>query len=219
MNIDNWNIYYKQHETENRPSTTQMCYEPRINPEGTVFCMNFNFPSEYQSSQPRYSYTRKLVEFAFEREIRYLEIFKDESWAPEIIDITDNKIFIKWYGNTCNDLLYKKNNLPSTWKQDIEKIIYDQFLKGYYKPSVYPHSHFYDDTGTMRAIDFYTCVETTNTFLNYSDIEGLVGTDTSRFADATTDGLVDISLIFKSGLLAYGKWPDNLTGVYKRIFS
>jgi hypothetical protein len=32
-------------------------------------------------------------------------------------------------------------------------------------------------------------------------------------------GLVDVSLIFKSGLLEYSKWPENLTDVHKRIFA
>ena len=218
MNVDNWDIYYKQHETESRLSATQMCYVPRTNIDGTIFCMDFCFPDNYQSLQPRLSYTQELVNFMFNREVKYLEIFKDYTWAPEILDVIDNKIFIKWYKKTCNDLLYKENNLPSTWKQDIEKIILDQNDAGYYKPSIYPHSHYYDDQGNMRAIDFYTCVEKTNTCLNYNDIEGIVGTDTTRFSDATNNGLVDVSLIFKSGLLEYSKWPENLTDVYKRIF-
>ena len=95
MDISSWSLYYKTHETEHRPTTTQMCYEPRVNTEKNIFCMNFCYPCEYQSKQPRLSYTKDHVEYVFQREVKYLEIFKDRPYCPEIIYITDNKIFIK----------------------------------------------------------------------------------------------------------------------------
>lgn len=219
MNIDNWLFYYKTHEKELYPTTTQMCYEPRVSLDGTTFCMNFCYPSNYQINQERLSYSQDLVNLMFDREVKYLEIFKDSFWAPEVLDIQDKKIFIKWYGKTCNDLIYKENNLPNTWKEDIERIILDQFNNGYYKASLYPHSHYYDNDGIMRSIDFYTCVSINDPFLSYKDIEGVIGTDTTRFTDATNEGKVDISKIFKSGLLEYSNWPENLTDIYYRIFN
>ncbi len=221
MNIENWHCYYKIHETEGRPTTTQMCYEPRINPEGNVFCMNFCFPCEYQSKQPRISYTKDLVDLMFYRELYYLNLFKDFNWAPEILEITDNKIFIKWYDNTCNDLLYKHNSLESLhpgWFDDLKNIILDQVNFGYLKPTLYPHSHYYDKHGTMRTIDFYAVVEKTNPYMEKQDIEGLVGTDTDRFQLAQEGKMFNIETIFKSALTHYGKWPRNLNEVFEEIY-
>ena len=221
MDISNWNLYYKTHETENRPTTTQMCYEPRVNPENNVFCMNFCYPCDYQTNQPRLSYTQELVDAMFDRELKYLNLFQSKPWAPEILEITDNKIFIKWYGRTCNDIQYKDCNLNKlfpNWYDDIKSIIIDQVNMGYLKSSMYPHSHYYDDQGQMRAIDFYTTVERSTPYLTKNQILGLVGTDTNRFNDATENDLINVETIFKSGLLSYSRWPQNLTEIYNTIY-
>lgn len=218
MNIDGWKLYYKTHPTENKLTTTQMCYEPRVNLDGSVFCMNFSYPNEYQSNQLRMEYTEDFVNFMFKREVEHLEKFSNYKWAPEVLDVVDNKIFIKWYRGTCNDMIYKTKNLPSTWKEDIESVIMEQYSNGILKSSLYPHSHYYDDNGTLRTIDFYTCVEVDNPFLNYNDIKSLIGTDTTRFDDCIKDGIVNISKIFESGLLYYSNWPENLTELHEKIF-
>lgn len=221
MNVENWNLYYKIHETDNILTTTQMCYEPLVNPEGTIFCMNFCYPCDYQTNQERESYTKEHVDFMFERELKYLEIFKDKKWAPEIIDIEDHQIFIKWYGKTCNDLIYKDfniNNLYPNWYKDIENIIMDQISCGYLKASLYPHSHYYDDNGQMHAIDFYATIEKNNPYVEIEKLSSLIGFDTDRFEKSTEGTLLNIENIFKSGLLEYSKWPLNLDSVYEKVY-
>jgi len=218
MDLSNWSLYYKQHETDGGLTTTQMCYEPRVSPDKKTFCMNFCYPCDYQKNQQRISYTPEHVEFAFNREIKYLEIFKNCPWAPEILDITDKKIFIRWYGKTCNDSLYRDQDLNLNWYTDIETIILDQVNMGYLKASMYPHSHYYDDQGNMRTIDFYATVEKSNPYLDYQEIIGLIGTDTDRFMQAQENAQLNIETIFKSGLLHYSKWPINLTEIYNKIY-
>lgn len=222
MNINGWKLYYKTHPTENYPTTTQMCYEPRVNPEGSVFCMNFSYPNDYQLNQIRISYTRELVDLMFEREVKYLEKMKDFDWAPEVLDISGNKIFIKWYGGTCNDLVYGSRDLEvryPQWKDDVSAVILEQVDNGYLKSSVYPHSHYYDTNGQLRTIDFYTVVEKSNPFLSYEKIQGVIGLDTNRFSNAIVGDMVNVEEIFKSGLLEYSNWPENLTNIYYRIFN
>lgn len=219
MDVSNWPLYWKIHETENRPSTTQMCYEPRVNPEGNVFCMNFCFPSTYQSQQPRLSYTNELVEFTYQREVYYLDLFKNMSWSPEVIDIDDRKIFIKWYGKTCNDSIYKLGDLNPNWYSDLENIILQQVNLGFLKATMYPHSHYYDNHGTMRSIDFYATIEKSNPFLPIDKITGLIGLDTDRFDQAQEGKMFNIETIFKSGLLKYSKWPSDLFGIYNKIYN
>jgi hypothetical protein len=182
--------------------------------------MNFCYPCTYQSDQPRDSYTKQFVDEMFAREMRYLSVFKDFHWAPEILDIENNKIFIKWYKKTCNNRIYEDNDLLTNWKEDLEKIILDQVSAGYLKCSLYPHSHYYDNDGHMRTIDFYATVEKSNPTLNYATISGLIGLSPNpeRFENAKTGDIFDIESIFKSGLLTYGNWPSNLTDIYNKIY-
>lgn len=218
MDISDWDLYFKIHESENRLTTTQMCYEPRVNPERNVFCMNFCYPCDYQSNQPRLSYTKDHVEYVFQREVKYLEIFKDRPYAPEVIDIHDNKIFIKWYGKTCNESVYRDRDLNVDWFSDLNNIILDQYHMGYLKASMYPHSHYYDSNNQLRTIDFYATVEKDYPYLTYEKLLGLIGFDTDRFERATENNNVNVETIFKSGLLHYSKWPTNLTDIYNKIY-
>jgi len=218
MDLENWNLYYKTHESTGELTTTQMCYEPRINPEGNVFCMNFSYPNEYQSKQVRLCYDKNHIEFMFERECKYLKIFESKPYAPEVLDIKDNKIFIKWYGNTCNDLIFKHKNLNENWYEDISTIIYDQVNLGYLKATIYPHSHYYDTNGQMHCIDFYATVEKENPFVELENVKSIIGFDTDRFSKATIESKVNVELLFKSGLTHFGKWPINLTDIHKKIY-
>jgi hypothetical protein len=218
MDISNWGLYYKIHETEFLPTTTQMCYEPKVSPDKKTFCMNFCFPCEYQARQHRISYNKEHVDFMFQREIKYLQIFKDRKWAPEILDIVDNKIFIKWYGKTCNDSLYKENNLNPNWYNDLEHIIMDQVDTGFLKCTVYPHSHYYDDNGVMHTLDFYATVERDNPCMSYEKLSGLIGFETNRFELARENDMLNIETLFQSGLLNYSKWPNDLTKIYNKIY-
>ena len=83
---------------------------------------------------------------------------------------------------------------------------------------MYPHSHYYDNNGNMRTIDFYATIEKDTPFLLLKEVESLIGFDTTRFADATYEDKVNIEDIFKSGLLKYSKWPRDLSQVYKKIY-
>lgn len=221
MELENWSTYYKTHETELTPTTTQMCYEPKVSPDGSVFCMDFTYPSDYQRNQQRLSYTKEHVDRMFEREVKYLTVFKDKSYSPEILDITDNRIFIKWYGHTLNDCVYKHKDLAfkhPNWYYDLREIILDQVNEGYLKCTLYPHSHYYDNEGKMRTIDFYATVEKDNPVLTVRELEGLIGLETTRFTQATENDKINVEQIFKSGLLEYSKWPINLVNIHNKIY-
>lgn len=221
MNTKDWLPYYKQAEFEGGPITTQMCYTPLISPNGKLFCMDFTYPSEYQTSQGRISYTEDFVDLVWNREIEYLEKIKYFDWAPEIVALDNHKIFIKWYGGTCNDLVYGSKDLEEKypdWRSQIFSIILDQVKVGILKPTVYPHSHYFDNTGKMHAIDFYACVEKGNTMIPYSSIESMIGSN-SRFDQARKGDMIDVEEIFKSGLKDFSKWPGGLEALYYEIYT
>ena len=109
MNINEWTPYYKIDPIENRLVRSNMLYTPLVNPEGTIFCMNWDADHPYQTAHgPRPDFTPELLEFFFEREVTHLKLFNSYKWAPEVIDIDEpNKmIFFKWYGETCNNIVY-----------------------------------------------------------------------------------------------------------------
>jgi hypothetical protein len=222
MNTNNWKPYYKQAEKEGGSITTQMCYTPLVSPDGKTFCMDYNYPSQYQLSQDRLCYREEFVELMWQREVEFVNHVRYYQWAPELVDIADHKIFFKWYGGTVNDVIYGSRDLENrhpTWRRDILRVITQQYNDaGIIKPTVYPHSYYYDGIGNLRTFDFYSCVYKTDVKIPYEDIKDLVS-DNSRFDEALEDDQVNVETIFKSGLLKYSKWPDNLQAVYDAIFS
>ena len=220
MDTKDWLLYYKQAETEGGPITTQMCYAPLVSPDGSIFCMDFTYPTDYQATQGRLSYTAEFVNFMWEREVICLQRIEKFSWAPEVLGVDGKKIFIKWYGKTCNDLVYGSKDLEQKhpmWRQQIRNIVVEQYNQNMLKPTVYPHSHYFDDRGNMRAIDFYSCVSKSNPLLPYNLIESMIGSN-SRFDAAREGDNINVETIFKSGLKDFSKWPGGLEFIYRELY-
>lgn len=227
MDINNWSFYHKILETTFERETTQMVYEPRINQEKDVFCMNFCYPSQYQLKQrktyPEY-YTEELVENMFFREKKYLLHCSKFKWAPEILEIDDVKrqIFFKWYDNTCNEILYgdhRNKNLIDLCKIKFQEIIKEQLKNQIYKLSAYPHCYYLDNNLEMRTFDFYACCTEKETFINLNDIRGLLGDSSYRFLECTDNDFVNLKLMFVNTMTKYSFWPDNLTReIYEKFY-
>jgi hypothetical protein len=225
MNVNSWLPYYKIDPIENRLVRSNMLYTPLINPEGTVFCMYWDYQNDYQTKHgSREDFTKELIDFFFEREIKHLEIFKNKSWAPTLIDvdIPNKQIFFKWSGETCNNIVYSGRNLNdycSNWQEQLEFIITDIFNDGYYKLSLYPHCHFIDN-GVLKTFDFYGCVDRSNPFIEMSKIKGMVGPNSQqRFDESVSDNVVNLDILFKRALEKYIVWPNNvLQKLHKKLF-
>jgi hypothetical protein len=228
MNIDQWNYFYKIDPVENRLSRHNMLYTPLVNPENNIMCMLWDSCSDYQTKYgERPEYTADLVDFFFRREIEHIEIFKNYSWAPEIIDIDkkNKRIFYKWYGETCNNIVYDKSrNLDKEcvdWKYQLETILTDIYQEGYMKMSLYPHCHYLDANKKLHTIDFYGCASRSNPYIEVSKLYGMIGPRSNeRFDEATTNGLVDLEFFFKRAMTHFIKWPhDPLPDIYYQITS
>ena len=98
MNIDNWTQYYKYSDQGDR-CMAQQTYEPLISLDRKMFCKNYYRKNSYQKYQERPLYTDDVVDFFFEQELKYLDVFSNKPYAPEILDVDYNnrRIFIKWY--------------------------------------------------------------------------------------------------------------------------
>jgi len=227
MNINNWTPYYKIDPTENRLVRSNMLYTPLVNPEGNIFCMNWDVNHPYQTIHgPRPDFTPDLIEFFFNREVTHLKLFDSYKWAPEVIEIDEkNKmIFFKWYGETCNNIVYSDRSLDHEcldWQQQLYGIINDIVSAGYYKMSLYPHCFYIDNNNVLRTFDFYGCMRQDHAFIEYDKIKGMVGPNSKgRFDEAITDNIVNVQVLFKRSLEHYIQWPSSaLNTIYNKIYS
>ena len=226
MNLINWAPYYKIDPLESRLVRSNMLYTPLINPEGNVFCMNWDSKNEYQLKHgPRENFS-ELIDFFFNKEVENLAVFKRFQWCPEIIDIdlTSRQIFFKWYGETCNNIVYSGRDLNEecpSWKIQLHQIIDDIVNMGYYKPSLYPHCFYLNNRGLLHTFDFYACVSKVNCFVKFDLIKGMIGPNSmGRFDEAMSGDTVNVEILFKRALEHYIKWPDDaLLKIHNRMFT
>lgn len=221
----NWYPYLKSNP-DGSPAMAQQTYEPLISSDGAVFCKNYNWDNAYQRMyEERPLYTPEVVEWFFQNELQYLEYFKYKSYAPEILDIDVNnkKIYLKWYEKSCNQIIYSGESWPEQdWLTQIKSIMLDQYNEGIYKLTMYPHCHYIDSTGNMRAIDWYGCVPVNNPVITEQNMKGIIH-ETAQFRlDETgpaVDGLLNLEIMFKQGLAEYVTWGDHkMISVYKELF-
>ena len=122
----------------------------------------------------------------------------------EIIDIKDKRIYLKWYGKSCNQIIYGSDIWPQgDWRQQIKEIILDQWDEGVYKLTMYPHCHYADSQGQMRAIDWYGCVPIDKPYIEEKYMQGIIH-DTAQFRLEETGKAVDMYLDVSDGLRGYG---------------
>ena len=222
-----WKPYFKL-DTNGIQCMAQQTYEPLVSDDGTLFCKNYSWPNEYQftENKNRSLYTAEIVEWFFKNEIKYIEKFIDKPYAPEIVDIDyDNKkIYLKWYDVSCNQIIYKPEHWPEKqWRRQIKDIIIDQYNEGVYKLTMYPHCHYIDTRGQMRAIDWYGCVPVEAPYIEERYMQGIIH-DTAKFRLEETGeavrGLLNLETMFKRSLGEHVLWGDqNMSYIYKEIFN
>jgi hypothetical protein len=148
-------------------------------------------------------------DFYFARELAYLDKFKDYSWAPELIKIDkDNKrIFFKWYGNTCNDMLFHEQTVDNQQLQDCVKDLLDA---GVYKLNIYPHCFYFDSNNKIHTMAFYACIDTDYPYLPLEQVKDMIGLRSiDRWNEAIEGDFVNFEKFFKRALVEHVKWPGD----------
>ena len=227
MDTNNWNPYLKLSD-EGHPCMAQQTYEPLVSPDGKIFCKNYSWPNDYQYRETtnRPLYTDEVVEWFWFNELTYLELFKDKPYAPEIIDIdyANRKIFLKWYGVSCNQIIYRPHFWPQdTWLKQIKDIMLDIYNEGVYKLTMYPHCHYISEDSNMRAIDWYGCVPVEEPYIEEKYMQGIIH-ETAQFrldeTGAAVDSVLNLETMFKRSLGTHVKWGENdMSYIYKEIFN
>lgn len=225
MNVE-WLPYLKL-ANDGNPCMAQQTYEPLVSADGTIFCKNYSWPTEYQymETRDRPLYTKEVVDWFFENEVKYLEFFQNKSYAPEIIDINynDRKIYLKWYQKSCNQIIYSGNAWPEElWRKQIKDIIIDQYKEGIYKLTMYPHCHYISDNGNMRSIDWYGCVPVESPYIQEKYMQGIIH-DTAKFRLAEVgrpiDNFLNLEIMFKRSLSQHVLWGNqNMNYIYRELF-
>jgi hypothetical protein len=187
--------------------------------------MDWNLDSDYHVGQT--SRNEQLLEFFFNREVKYLPMFQRYDWCPKLldIDIERKKIYIEFTHETVNHILYdghrSLDDILPDWKQQLHNILVDFKKCGYYKTALYPHC-FYIKNNILKVFDYYGCVEMNNPYVNISDIQGMIGGESiERFNMATENGVLNISVFFEYTLKHHlGKsWIDNIfPELYNNIY-
>lgn len=220
----NWHYWYKIFE--DRPRTTNMLYTPLVNDSGDTLCMKWDPNEPYQEGNT--GLTEELIDFFFNREVKYLRLFQGKPWAPTVkkIDLDTRQIFIEWNKETLNTVLFTPGRdldkeCPD-WKEQLYCILKDILDLGYYKMALYPHCFFIDTNRRIKTIDFYSFIERDNPYIEKRIIQGMIGDDSNgRFNQSTNDGVVNFETFFKITLKDHLKnnWPDNpFPDYYKRLF-
>jgi hypothetical protein len=219
--MDNWKCLYKIDYEHGHNVTTNMLYTPMVNPEGNIMCMIWDADNSYQHENINLS--SELVDFFFNREVKHLKLMQNFLWAPKLIDIKDNKIFIEWNKESLNHILMSGRSLDKEcpdWKEQIFNIVKDILNIGYYKVALYPHCFFLKD-GIIKTIDFYSCVGIEERYIARENLNGMIGSESSdRFNLATIGDYVDFKKFFEITMTQHlGKnWIDNpFPEFYKRL--
>jgi len=227
LNINNWKPYLKL-DTEGLQCMAQQTYEPLVSPDGKTFCKNYEFPNEYQyrDEKDRPLYTDEVCDWFFDNEVKYLLEFEDKPYAPEDIDIdfVNRRIFLKWYSKSCNQIMYVPNGIwpQGEWRDQIKDIVLDQYNSGIYKLTMYPHCHYVDSQGQMRAIDWYGCVPIDAPYIAEKYMQGIIH-ETAQFRLEETgkavDSVLNLETMFKRSLSTHVLWGDqDMSYIYKKIF-
>jgi hypothetical protein len=225
IDISDWGFYNKIDPEDLTRCKTNLLYTPRVSPDGKLMCMDWDITSPYQNDGTRLDYTEELLQFFFDKEVQFLEKFKYKPYAPEIIsiDMDRKRIFFKWYGTTCNDIVYSKGELADSsldWQKQLTTIIEDIFIEGSYKLSLYPHCFYFDDNKKLRTFDFYACANKDDCLIEIDKIKGMLGLGSvTRFTEATKNNIIDFGIFFKRSLEHHIKWPtEPLHQLYTKLY-
>lgn len=228
MNTKDWSPFFKL-DDRGRLCMAQQTYEPLISQDGKVFCANYDWRNKYQRLEDpdRPLYTEESVEYFFNQEIKYILKYKDYDFMPEVLEIDNKnkKIFFRWHGESCNHTIYSGKDLSKyceDWKEQIKNIEVTLYKTGTYKLTMYPHCHFIDVDGKMKAIDWYGCIPVDDYWVDVKWMDSIIH-HTAKFRLEETGDIVDgrynLERMFKGSMGKHVLWgKQDMKYIYKEIF-
>lgn len=214
--ISNWSYYYKMKPCGSL-GTSNMLYVPKINPEKNVMCMCYTLDPNYKDNDNVIG--EDLLEWFFNREVKFLNKFSNLNTTPIIydIDFDKRKIFIEWNKETLSQILYDPNrNLDKefpNWKEKIRSFLITTKENSFYKMAMYPHCFYISKDKQLKTIDYYSVVPFEERYIERKIIESIIGKDGAyRFDESTTNGVIDFKKFFEITVTQHLRryWPTNI---------
>lgn len=194
--------YYKKLNPDGSPTSSNLLYIPRVNPEQNVMCMHYTVDTRYRNDD--HIVNDELLQWFFEREVKFINKLSHLKTTPKLYDVdtTNRKVFIEWNKETLSQLVFGKNrNLDiecSDWKQQIKDFLVSAKENKIYKMALYPHCFYIGKDNVIKTIDYYSVVPYEERFIERKVIEGIIGKDGAyRFDESTTDGCIDFKKFFE----------------------
>ena len=122
--VEDWKYLYKIDYERGHNTSTNMLYTATINFDGSVMCMEWDAHNDYQNANTKLTDT--LVKYFFDREVKHLKIMQQFDWAPKLVSIEGNKIYIEFNKETLNHILLTPGRSLDkecpNWKEQIFNI-------------------------------------------------------------------------------------------------
>lgn len=185
-------------------------YEPLVNDDGTIFKMNFNDNKYFINSHM----TENLRNEWFKREIKYLKILKNKSYAPEVtnIDLNNRTIEFKWYERNLSNMIHDdKITQVQNWQSQIKNILADLLAQDIRKSNIYPHTFYMDDKNQIHIMDLYGCSSLEDRYVSKELLNSIVNNPNHpRFAQSIMGDVYDTFKLYELTIKTnYGDWSGD----------
>ena len=228
IDTSNWKYYYKLNP-DGTPNSSNLLYSPTVNEEQTIMCMHYCTDNTYREDEKVSSIDNDLLQWFFEREVKFLNDLSHLKTTPKVydIDFDNRKIFIEWNKETLSQVLYDKDRnldieLPD-WKQQIKDFLISTKENNFYKMAMYPHCFYISKDNVLKTIDYYSVVPYSERFIERKVIEGIIGKDGAyRFDESTNNGYIDFKKFFEITVTRHLTiyWPNSLFAeIFKEIYN
>lgn len=218
----NWGYYHKLNP-DGSPTSSNLLYIPRVNPEQNVMCMHYCVDTRYRNDD--HVVNEDLLQWFFEREIKFINQLQHLKTTPYVydVDFNERKVFIEWNKETLSQVVFTKgrridNEYPN-WKNQIKDFLASTKENKFYKMAMYPHCFYMTKEGNLKTIDYYSVVPYEERFIERKVIEGIIGKDGAYRFDESTDsaGYIDFKKFFEITVTRHltRYWPGP---IFSEIF-
>lgn len=223
----NWGYYHKL-DTDGTPTSSNLLYVPKVNPEQNVMCMHYCTDRSYRNDGDIIN--EDLLQWFFEREVKFLNKLSTLKTSPTVydVDLVNRKVFIEWNKETLSQIVFDKTRnldeeLPD-WKIQIKDFLISTKENEFYKMALYPHCFYISKDKVLKTIDYYSVVPYEERFIERKVIEGIIGKDGAYRFDESTDtaGYIDFKKFFEITVTRHLSmyWPNTVfADIFKEIYN
>lgn len=161
-------------------------------------------------------YPKELIDYAYKREVYYLQRLQKYTWCPELLGSVDSdrKVFFKWYNNTCEEYV------PNNCYDQLLVMVQDLHKEQIYKPAFYKKYFYTDGNNNMRGFTWYSASNYNEQPLSVDFFRPILNQDRLELIEQlATDGKLDVSILIEKAFNHYIEWPGNiLQRIYERVY-